>query len=182
MTDSERREHSIQPAELTVVVFESLLPGDTTPGGDYILLLPSLRPLGRPAVIQLLADLPKPITCVGLNLDSTLVLGWWATDVAGASNSAGPSKGRLDFVFDSYRDLRSPLRSEPFFAFDSRGTILAVALSTLEQWFIEYRLALVSWAIDDPSAQLAADGFVGALRFARSRGSHLEVISESQVR
>src|SRR6185312_9086911 len=120
VTDSERR--TILAAELTVAVLENLLPGESTPGGDYILLLPSLRPFGRPAVIQTLADLPKPITCVGLRLGSTLVVGRWACDVADASNSAQSSKDRVDFVFEPYRDLRSSLRKEPFFASDSRGT------------------------------------------------------------
>ena len=161
-------------AKLTLDALESLAPDVGASTSSHVLLLPSLRPLGREDAMVLLAGLTKPLTCIGMHLGGTPVIGWWTED-SGACLTP-KSRDLVDSILEPYRELRSGLDAEPQFAFQAKGRIESFSPSVIERWLFDYNLALVSWNISPPPASLAMLGFVAVISVARARGSHLNAI------
>lgn len=163
-------------AKLTLDALESLTPDGGSSTSGHVLLLPSLRPVGRDGAIALLAGLAKPLTCIGMHLGKTPVIGWWTEDV-GASPTSEP-RDLANSTLEPYRQSRVGPVSDNQFAFQSNGRIESFSFSVVERWLVDYKLALVSWNISPAHSSLAALGFVGVISVTRARGSHLNSFVE----
>jgi hypothetical protein len=66
-------------ANATLCALYSLLPNPRAIRGESVLILPAMRPLSRTAAVEYLASLPKPLSCIAVEVRGLMALGVWET-------------------------------------------------------------------------------------------------------
>jgi len=138
---------------------------------DVILVLPSFRPLTSEDAVSLLVNLHKPVSCISLQCDRVIAIGWWLRD---AEQERSWMEMRRNFVQDSLEPyhVESKIQSrEATIALLAGDEVLPLPLSACEQWLLSYHFPLVSHHLTPATGHLARAGFAGVMRPFRSTGA-----------
>ena len=131
---------------------------------ESVFVLPTMLPVDSEELSTQLANLPKPVTCVGFGNPAALTFGYWVVP-PGVSDSF--ARRYPDFVRRGHTELARQWRVEdatsPVAILLEAGTAL---LSWRDYWTLreDYVTPYLLWSEGRPTMALAREGYVCSVR------------------
>jgi len=140
-------------AEISLAALESVVRDHREMLG--FILLPEMRVLERSVMVRALADMPKPLLCVGVGLFGRLAIGCWGIQLKAWSRDDGEKRpnGGLDSA--SMVSVSSIARREP----------LIVTLGVVQEWSRGYEMPQIGFSIVEAASDVTAARARYALEF-----------------
>lgn len=138
---------------------------------ERYLILPDERPVGREEATTLLAQLPKPISCVGLEAWKRLACGWWERSPEREPGwNARHRQSAAELMADVSEWCAGHDAEHPI-ALQECDYIHSMSVSACEEFLLSYHFPRISMNLAPASGRLANDGFAVVIKASRMMGA-----------